>query len=93
MFTEDLGAFFNAAEHAIAATYNGAQTLNVIFDRQYLEPLTGVAGSNPVALVQTSALPDANPSGKTLQIGATTYTIRGVESVDDGAISLLQLTT
>lgn len=73
------------------ATYNGATTLYVIFDREYIEPITGIAGTHPVAQVQTSALPDANPTGKTLVIDGTTYTIRAFEP--DGAITLLQLST
>lgn len=90
MFTEDLSAFFNTDDFAIAATYNGATAVNVIFDRAYVETLTGIAGTNPVALVQASTV-DANPKGKTLLISGTTYTIRGFEPQDDGATLLLQL--
>jgi hypothetical protein len=76
---------------AIEATYNGASTLRVIFDRAYVEPLSGIAGTNPTALVQTSALPDANPVGKSLVVNGTTYTIVAFEPQDDGKITLLQL--
>lgn len=93
MFTEDVSEFFDDADFALAATYNGATTLNVIFDRAYIEAVSGIGGTHPVALVQTSALPDANPTGKTLVISGTTYTIRAFEPQDDGAITLLQLAT
>lgn len=91
MFTEDLSPFFDTDDFAIAATYNGNTTLNVIFDRAYVEAYTGIAGTGPVALVQTSTLPDANPNGKTLVISGTTYTIRAFEPHDDGAITQLKL--
>jgi hypothetical protein len=99
MFAEDLSPFFDLDGHAVSAAYNGGPgTLDVIFDREYLEPLTGVAGSNPTALVQTSALP-AGHVGKTLGFGAaapawlasTTWKIVGAELIDDGALTRLQL--
>ena len=91
MFTENLDVFFNTAEFATAATYNGATTINVIFDRAYLSQL-GVAGTNPVALAKASDVP-ANAVGKTLQIGADVWTIQDVQPQDDGAVVLLQLRT
>lgn len=85
--TEDLDAFLS--DFGIAATYNGATAVLVIFDRAYLSALTGVAGTNPVALGKASDF--ASPVGKTLAIGATTYTIQNSEPQDDGAFVLLQL--
>jgi hypothetical protein len=87
---DDPALFFEDAEDAL---YDGDTAMKAHLDREYLEPLTGIAGSNPVALVQTSALPDANPVGKTLAIGGTTFVIKGREPMDDGAITRLQLVT
>ena len=88
MFTEDLSVFFSTAEFASAATYNGATAVNVILDAAYLEAL-GIAGTNPVALGKASDF--AAPVGKTLAIGATTYTIRNFRALDDGALVVLEL--
>lgn len=90
MFTEDLTVFFRNADFALAATYDGATTIQVIFDRAYLSQLGVVAGTNPVALCPASSVA-ADPTGKTLVISGTTYTIRGFEPQDDGAVLLLQL--
>jgi len=89
MFSEDLDVFFNPAEFASAATYNGVTAVNVIFDAAYLEQF-GVSGTNPVALGKASDFA-ASAVGKTLLIGAVTYTIRGRENQDDGSTVLLQL--
>lgn len=91
MFAENLDVFFNTADFAIAATYNGAATINVIFDRPNLDVL-GVAGTNPVALAKASDVP-SDAVGKTLQIGADVWTIQNVQPQDDGAVVLLQLRT
>lgn len=90
MITEDLDAFFNVDEHAVEAIYDGATVVFVIFDNAYLEGV-GIGGTNPVAWGKASDFPAGTSIGKTLQIGATTYTIRGREPQDDGAVCLLQL--
>lgn len=87
-FTEDLTVFFDTDDFAVAATYNGATAVNVIFDAAYLAQL-GMTGTNPVALGRAADF--ASPVGKTLLIGSTTYTIRNSEPQDDGALVLLQL--
>lgn len=89
MFTEDLNAFFDTADFAVDATYDGATAVKVIFDAAYLEQL-GIAGTKPAALGQASVFPAA-AVGKTLLIGSTTYTIKGREPLDDAAIVLLTL--
>jgi len=89
MFTEDLAVFFNSAEHAVNALYNGVTTIQVIFDRAYLSQL-GIAGTNPVALCAASSVA-ADPTGKALVINSVNYLIRGFEPQDDGAVVLLQL--
>lgn len=88
MFTEDLTPFFSTADFGLAATYNGATAVTVIFDSAYLESL-GIAGTNPVALGKASDF--AAPVGKTLLISSTTYTIRNFRALDDGAVVVLEL--
>lgn len=90
MFTEDLTAFFDATTgHALDATYDGATAVKVIFDAAYLEQL-GMAGTKPAAVGKASDFPAAAVT-KTLLISGTTYTIRGREPIDDGALVLLTL--
>jgi len=91
VFEEDLGAFFNTAEHAVSATAGWGGTVNVIFDNAYLEQL-GIAGTNPVALAQASDVSAAR-IGSTLTINGTVYTIRNRAPQDDGATVLLELQT
>ena len=87
---EDFSAFFNTAEFAVSATYNGAAAVKVIFDASYLESLN-IYGTNPVALGK--AVDFSSPVGKTLLIGAITYTIRNAQPVGDGATVSLELET
>ena len=92
MFTEDLDAFLDEGEHAVAAVYDaaGANTaVSVIFDQAYLEQLE-VAGTNPAATGKASVFPAA-AVGKTLTIAGTIYTIINREPIDDGAFVRLQL--
>jgi hypothetical protein len=92
MFTEDLSPFFDTVNgFAVAATLQGgaAGGVPVIKDEAYLEQI-GIAGTRPAALVKASDVVQTDV-GKTLQIGSTTYTIKGRELLDDGAIALLTL--
>lgn len=88
--TDDLAGMFDALDHATAATYDSATTVNVIFDNAYAAEL-GVAGTNPVAFAQGADIPASGFAGKTLVIGATTYKIRSRQPLDDGAVVLLEL--
>lgn len=94
MFTEDLDAFFtlkSAGGLADPATLQGGATdgVPVLFDAAYMGQ-AGLAGTNPVALVQAAHVA-AGDIGKTLTINGTAYTIRNREPQDDGATVLLQL--
>lgn len=89
-FTEDLSVFFNTDDFAIGCVYDGATPVDVIFDRAYIEALADIAGTAPVALALASDIPAA-AEGKSLVINGTTYTIRGREPQDDGAVVLLRL--
>lgn len=89
MFTEDLTPFFNNAEHAVDAVYDGSTTIQVLFDDSDQGAL-GVGGSNPTAMCPATSVA-ADPTDKTLVIAGTTYKIRDIRPQDDGAIVLLQL--
>ena len=93
MFSENLDAFVNEDEHAVAAVYDaaGANTaVSVIFDEPHLEEVD-IGGTNPTAAAKASAIPATGAIGKTLTIGATVFTIRARQPIDDGAFVRLQL--
>jgi len=92
-FTEDLDAFLDDGDFAIAATLQGGAVggVSVIFDRAYLEQF-GVAGTRPAALAKASAVSETDvSSGKTLTISGTAYVLKTREPVDDGGFVLLHL--
>lgn len=87
-FTEDLTPFFETADFATAATYNGATTVNGIFDREYIEPLGNIVeGTAPVFMCALADLPSVDHDD-TLLIGATTYKVKGVEPDGTGVVLL-----
>jgi hypothetical protein len=92
VFTEDLAAFLDQDEHAVAGVYNGATAVSVLFDAAYADPLN-IAGTRPIARGLASVFPEGTSGciGKTLVIAGVTYTIRGRQPVDDGAFVDLQL--
>lgn len=88
---EDLDGLYtlkSAGGLADPATHDGS-TKPVYFDNAYLEQL-GVAGTNPVARGLATDF-DTGDIGTSIVVGGVTYTIRGVEPIDDGAEVLLQL--
>lgn len=91
-FAEQFGAFFDRAQgFAVAAVYNGAITIDVIFDRAYFEDRpgsAGVASSQPMALAIEADVPNA-AAGDTLVINATTYTVTEVQKDGTGLTQLL----
>lgn len=88
-FVEDLSAFFQNADFATSAYYDGTRTIQVIFDQPDLTQ-NMVAGTNPTALCNADDV-DADPTGKTLVIDSVTYTIRDFQPQDDGSVVQLQL--
>lgn len=87
MFTEDFAGFFDTADFATAATFDGASTVNGIFLSADQDVL-GVAQPHPV--FRCAAASVSSPVGKTLVIGSTTYIIR--DATDDGTgLTALQL--
>jgi hypothetical protein len=89
MFTEDLDVFFNTSEFALDATL-GAATIQVIFDNEHRMAHDMVSTTNPVALAKAADV-DSGDVGSTITISGTAYTIRDVQSQDDGSVVLLQL--
>ena len=88
-FVEDHTVFFRDDGFAVAATLGlDPITSGVIFDGPYLEALgNAVEGSGPVALAIAAEVP-AVAQGDTLTIGATEYTVRGVEPDGTGLVLL-----
>jgi len=90
-FTEDLTALYtlkSAGGLADPATH-ASTTKPVFFDRAYLEQFQ-VAGTNPVARARATDF-TVSDVGSTIVIGAVSYTIKGLEPIDDGAEVILQL--
>lgn len=85
--TADLAGMFDDDDFATAATI-GAETVYVIFDREYLQAVGMVSSANPVALIRASDTADV---GSTITISSVAYTIRARQPQDDGAVVLLQL--
>ena len=86
-FVEDLAGFFT--DFADDATLDGA-AVRVIFDEAGITMADGVAAVAPQVTIATASVP-ASPYGKTLTIGARSFTVR--EHVPDGTgLSTLILT-
>ena len=73
-FTEELDSFFNTDDFGVAATYTplgiggAATTVNVIFDREYIEMAVGtpgMEGDQPMALGKAADFPNVK-QGDTL---------------------------
>ena len=95
MFDEDLDAFLDEDEHAVAAVYDPdgpATAVSVIFDHEFLRALGVLDTSSPVAIGKASVFPAASVS-RGLVIGGVRYTIRSRQPLDDGALVALQLET
>lgn len=88
MFTEDLDAFLDADGLAESATYDGSTAVLVYFDNEYVDPFN-VSSTRPMAKGKSTDF--ADPVGKTLVVGGTSYTIRDRMPLDDGAFVLLKL--
>jgi hypothetical protein len=89
-FVEDLSGFFKVSDFGTAALYNGATTVNGIFDAAYADPLGLAEGTAPVFMCATASVPAA-AHGDTLVINGVTYTVRGVEPDASGLVVMLRL--
>lgn len=91
MFTEDLAAFFNAAEFATAATLNGV-AVNGIFDNGYALGSAGGMGfaSTQPRLTLPTASVSASPVGLVVVVASVNYLV--AEHQPDGTgLSVLLL--
>lgn len=70
MLASDLSVFFR--DSGVDATING-KAVRVLFDNGFAEAL-GVAGTNPTAICVAADI-DADPTGQTVVIDATTYVV------------------
>lgn len=78
-FTEDMSAYFRAADFGTAAVFSGnGATVSGILDSDYLEPMGRVQASAPVFVCPTADVPGV-VHGHTLTIGSTVYKVVGVE--------------
>lgn len=75
MFTESIDDFFNADEFSQPATWQ-SQTVQVIFDKAYLESY-GVAGANTFVTVAEKNVVGI-VSGQAMVIDSVNYVIRNV---------------
>lgn len=88
--TENLAVFFDAAEHATAATLDGDSVVG-IFENRYVESLGAVAAAQPTYTLPTADAAAA-AQGSALVIGATSYTVRNIQPDGTGVTTLeLQL--
>lgn len=89
MFTEDLTAFFNTAEHATAALV-GATTVNGIFDEPGRDDV-GIGSTRPTFMCATASLPIGYLTAN-IVINGRTFKVAGKPDPDEtGAVLTLEL--
>lgn len=77
MFTEDINAFFNAAEFAQVATIGGAD-VRVIFENASADPFGSVVdATQPICWAPTASVASV-VQGSSILLGGTTYTVERV---------------
>ena len=80
------------ADFGVAATYNGATAITVIFDDEYLEDSPGQGpgadSSHPAALARASDVSNA-VHGTPLVIGGTTYHVISIQPDGTGWTRLI----
>lgn len=84
--TENLEVFFNTNEFAITALYNGATSVNVIYDHEYTEQF-GAAGTNPFITANAADFASA-AKGQAIVLDSTSYTIKTIERDGTGLVRL-----
>jgi hypothetical protein len=85
-FTESLDAYF--LDFGIVATVGGV-VVEAIFDNQFATSLGFAAGTSPILLVQSAAVPLV-ALGTAVTIGAASYTVTAIEP-DGTGLTLLRL--
>lgn len=91
MFTEDFSAFFDVANgFAVSATLNGV-AVSGVFDNGTAIGAVGMMGmvsTSPSFVLPTASVP-ADPIGKTLVIGSSSYLVAANEPDGTGVTTLL----
>lgn len=88
MMTEDLDAFLDTDDFAVAATV-GASTVNGVFDNGHAEVLEHYAGTKPTFLCTEDSLPALTLGVSTIVISSTTYLIVGRMPDGFGLVTLV----
>jgi hypothetical protein len=88
MFTEDLSIFFNTDDFAVTATWKSTDSVNVIFDKAYLDQQGIIASNTPIAKAQESDFAGV-AEGDELLINGVNYTIDNFEPDGTGIIVLI----
>lgn len=90
-FSEEFGEFLDPQEFATSAIYNAVTAIAGIFVNAYAEAALGLAGLQATVplFVCVAADVDADPTGKTLLIGTTTYTVMRGEPDGTGMTRLV----
>jgi hypothetical protein len=89
MFTEDLAAFFDTADHSITALV-GATSVNGIFDEPSRDDVL-VGSTRPTFMCATAKLP-AGYKTATIVINGRSFKVSGAPDVDEtGGITTLEL--
>lgn len=87
MLTEDISLFFNTADFAVAATYNGTKTVNGILGKAYIT-VNEVESTAPSFTCVASDMPNAK-HGDTLVMNSTIYKVVGVQPDGTGIMTLV----
>ena len=90
-FAEDLSVFFDPAGFGLAASW-GAYSANVVLDMPAEDVLGGRASSvEYLATLPSTSFPGI-ARGASVTIGGSTYQVREVKALTDGALKTLLLT-
>jgi len=83
--------FLDVDEFGVTATYDGASTIQGIFDKDYIELLqgeVGIASTGPQMLCRSSDVSGV-VQGKAVVVGGVSYTVKGIEPDGTGMTLLL----
>ena len=90
--TETAADFLDTDEHAVEATFDNLNTINVIFDNPYTLVDDDVATTDPVVIAALADVQSVEFAiDKTLRIGTTVYRIRNAEPDETGLFVNLHL--
>lgn len=85
MFVEDFTAYF--ADFGVSANLDG-QGVTVIYDREFLQVLDGIATTSPAATAPSTTVAAAT-TASILVVAGNTYRVRSVQADGTGITRLL----